>query len=75
MIANKISDLDSCSKIFSIGKATLSNKLEAYYLAANPVRDANITLATVVQDLKKIEAEEASPESALSIFSLLYFNS
>jgi len=49
---DKINELDSCPKMFYIAKENICNKLTASYLAANPVREANIKLSTPKQDLE-----------------------
>lgn len=56
-------------RVFSINKADVaSHKVEAYYLATNPVREAVVKFLTAKQDLEKIKHEEAtglSPSCAI----------
>ncbi|HHT0595023.1 TPA: hypothetical protein ACTXXA_003646 [Legionella anisa] len=71
-IDNKIKSLNSCPSVFSINKADVkAHKVEAFYLAANPVREAVVHFSTAKQDLEKIKNEEAAPAVSSTICSIM----
>lgn len=69
---NKIKKLDSCPSVFTINKADVTErKVEALYVAVNPVREAVVHFSTAEQDLEKIKHEEAAPTNASSFCSIM----
>jgi galactose-1-phosphate uridylyltransferase len=50
----------------SINKSDITKNVEVYYLAANPVREVTINLASAEHDLNQIKSQEAKPSPAPS---------